>query len=84
MARTARLVAVRLRLMTQRLWLWGAAIIGFAAALARPTQSWAGLRWPRCGGDSEFSPGSGLPWDKGNRSPRLSFVVRFELELGRG
>jgi hypothetical protein len=30
-----------------------------AAALVRPTQSWAGLRRPGCGSDSGLTPGSG-------------------------
>jgi hypothetical protein len=35
-------------------------------------------------GDSGLTPGSGSVWDKGNRSPGLSFSVRFGLEVRLG
>jgi hypothetical protein len=59
-------------------------VLGFAAVLAWPTQSWARLKWPGCGGDSGLTPRLGSAWDQGNRSPRLSFWVRFRLERGLG
>ena len=48
-----------------------AAATSEAAALARPTRSWARPRWSGCRGDSGLTPGSGSAQDKGNRSPGL-------------
>jgi hypothetical protein len=79
---TARSDAVRLGLTMRWRWLCGRVALGFAVALAGPSESWARLRRLGCRGDPGLTPGSGSTWDKGNRSPDLSFGVRFQWQGG--